>query len=58
MAIKFVPDDKGVVLEGREANDAHILNMLKCIFNKLNRVELQLEKLTDEAIDQDDGDIL
>lgn len=58
MAIRFVPDDKGVVLEGQEAFEKQSLSLLKCLINKVNRVELQLEKLTEESIDQDDGDIL
>jgi hypothetical protein len=58
MAIKFIPEDKGVIIEGRELQDKLVLDMLKCLVNKMNRVELQLEKLTGEEIDCDDGDIM
>ena len=57
MAIKFIPEDKGVNIEGRDAYDQQVLSLLKCMVNKLNRLELQLEHLTDEQIDRD-GDIL
>ena len=57
MAIKFIPEDKGVTVEGNEAYDQQVLALLKCMVNKLNRLELQLEHLTDEQIDRD-GDIL
>jgi hypothetical protein len=58
MAIKFVPSDKGVKLEDRDGHDKQVLSLLKYLANKLNRLELQLEKLTDQEIDPDDGDIL
>lgn len=58
MTIKFIPSDKGVILEEREQQDKLVLSMLRCIFNKLNRLELQLEFLTDEKIENGDGDIL
>jgi hypothetical protein len=58
MAIKFVPRSTKVSLEGQEAYEKMVLSLLKCAINGLNRVELQLEKITDEEIDQDDGNII
>lgn len=54
MAIKFIPDDTSVSLEGQEQYEATVLSLLKCTVEKLHRVEKQLEKITDEEIDQDE----
>lgn len=58
MAIKFVRSNQGVKLLDREEYDTAVLNLLKCAINGLHRVELQLEKLTDDEIDSDDGKLL
>lgn len=58
MTIKFVPSSQGVKLLDREMHDKAVLDLLKCAINGLKRVELQLEKLTEEEIDADDGDKL
>jgi len=58
MTIKFIPSNQGVKLLDREKQDKMIIDLLKCTINGLKRVELQLEKLTEEEIDPDDGDKL
>lgn len=58
MAIKFIPSNKEVIISGEDTFKASILSLLCVTVNKLNRLELQLEKLTDEEVDSDDGDIL
>ena len=58
MAIKFIPSNRKVTIEGGEVHEKAVLSLLRCLVNKVNRVELQLEKLTEEPIDSDDGDIL
>lgn len=57
ISIKFIPQDKGVTLEGQTPHEKELINLLKATINGLHRVEKQLEKLTDEEIDCDDGSI-
>jgi hypothetical protein len=58
MAIRFIPSSKNVILEGRDAHDKEVISLLKCLINRVNRVEKQLEILTEDEIDTDDGDII
>ena len=58
MAIKFIPDDQNVVLAGQDEFETRISVLLRCLINQSNKIELQLEKLTGEEIDSDDGDIV
>jgi hypothetical protein len=55
MAIKFIPEDTEVSLKGREPVDKEIASLLKHLLVGLRKVELQLEKLTNEPIDEDDA---
>ena len=52
MAIKFIPQEKGVVVEGEEAFKSEMASLLACMINGLHRVELQLETLTGDAVEQ------
>jgi hypothetical protein len=52
--IKFIPDDQNVTLLGQKEWEAKVIDLLKCTIEGLHRVEKQLEKLTDEEIDQDE----
>lgn len=54
MAIKFIPFDNTTKLEGQEAYEAMVMKLLKDTIDGLHRVEKQLEKITDEEIDQDE----
>ena len=58
MAIKFIPSNQEVTLAGQEEHQKALLSLLRCAINGLNRVEKQLEKLTDESIDDDEGTII
>ena len=58
MTIKFLPEDKGVIIEAEDDFRKQLLSLLVCTVNGLNRVELQLEKLTEDKIDPDDGRLL
>ena len=58
MAIKFIPSNPEVAITGNEVHEKSLVALLKCVINGLNRVEKQLEKLTDEEIDQDDGRLI
>lgn len=55
-SILFIPTDTEVTLN-TAARDAEFKTLFKCMLNKLNRLELQLEKITDEEVDHDEGDI-
>lgn len=58
MAIKFIPENISVKLEGREVQDKLVLSALNRIIARLDRLEMQLEFITDEAVDTDNGDRL
>lgn len=58
MAIKFIPSNQEVTILGQKEHEAKLLDVLKCVVNGLHRVELQLEKLTDESIDSDEENII
>jgi len=58
MAIKFIPSSDKVQLVGQEAHEAELKSLLTCAINGIHRVELQLEKLTDDKIDSDDGRLM
>jgi hypothetical protein len=55
MAIEFKPDTTEVSLQGQKEWESKVLNLLKCTIDGIYRVEKQLEKITDEEIDQDEG---
>ena len=55
MAIKFKPLSNEVKVVGQEAHQAQLLSLMRCILNEVNKVQKQLEKITDQEIDHDDG---
>jgi hypothetical protein len=54
MAIKFIPEDTEVSLKGQKEFEALVLSLMKRTINGLHKVEKQLEKITDEEIDNDE----
>jgi hypothetical protein len=56
--IKFIPNDQSVSLIGQEKWEQMVLDLLRCTTNGLHRVEKQLEKLTEEPIDEDEDTIV
>ncbi len=57
MAIEFKPFNNSIKLEGQEVYEKMVLDLLKCTIDGLHRVEKQLEKITDEEIDDDERTI-
>ena len=55
MAIKFIPSSKRVTVEGQEEFQTRVLSALSCIADRVRKVELQLEILTDDQIDDEEG---
>jgi hypothetical protein len=51
-------DNSDVGIKNKEEADAALYFLLGQIINGLHRIEKQLEILTDEEIDSDDGSIL
>lgn len=54
MGIKFIPTNQEVIAVGEEAYRSEISGLLRTLIDGIHRVEKQLEKVTEEPLDEDE----